>query len=99
MSKLYRVPLGRRIWGLYVPTAAPYAVKEWSAALSFSLKLVVSAEVLANTYISPGGMMQQARIFVEVPELFALTILTVLTGFLLETATGFFAWLIRRKTA
>lgn len=99
MSKVYRVPLQKQIWGLYLPTAAPYAVKEWSAALSFSLKLVVSAEVLANTYISLGGMMQQARIFVEVPELFALTILTVLTGFLLETITGFLAWLCRREKA
>lgn len=98
MSKVYRVPLGKQIAGLYLPAAAPYALKEWSAALSFALKLVVSAEVLANTYISLGGMMQQARMFVEVPELFALTILTVLTGFLLETATGFAAWIFRRKS-
>ncbi|MFQ7078776.1 MAG: ABC transporter permease [Christensenellaceae bacterium] len=49
MSRVYRVPVRKRIFGLYLPSAAPYALREASAALSFSLKLTVSAEVLANT--------------------------------------------------
>lgn len=84
MSRVYRVPVWKRIAKLYLPSAAPYVLKESAAALSFSLKLVVSAEVLANTYRSVGGLMQQAKMFVEMPTLFALTLVVLVAGFLLE---------------
>ena len=91
MSRVYRVPVRKRIFGLYLPSAAPYALREASAALSFSLKLTVSAEVLANTYQSLGGMLQEAKLYVEMPSLFALTILVLATGFLLEGLGSFAA--------
>ncbi len=84
MSRVYKVPLGRRIRELYLPAAAPYVCRESAAAFSFSLKLVVSAEVLANTYRSLGGMMQEASMYVEMPALFALTLTVLITGFALE---------------
>ena len=48
------------------------------------LKIIVSGEVLANTFQSLGGMMQEAKMFVQMPRLMALTLVTVLVGFLLE---------------
>ena len=45
MSEIYRVPLKKRVMNLYLPTAFPKIVAEGVAALSFSLKLTVSAEV------------------------------------------------------
>ena len=68
-----------------------------TTALSFSLKLTVSAEVLANTYQSIGGMMQEAKIYVEVPALFALTALVVIAGFLLEGLGAAAAYAARRR--
>ena len=97
MSKIYRVPIRKQIFGLYLPSAAPYVLREAAAALSFSLKLTVSAEVLANTYQSIGGMMQEAKIYVEVPALFALTALVVIAGFLLEGLGAAAAYAARRR--
>ncbi len=97
MSKIYRVPVRKQIFGLYLPSAAPYVLREAAAALSFSLKLTVSAEVLANTYQSLGGMMQEAKIYVEVPALFALTALVVIAGFLLEGLGAAAAYAARRR--
>ena len=55
------------------------------AALPFALKLVVSAEILANTPRSMGGMMQEARVYSSVPQLFALVGVTFFVGLVLET--------------
>ena len=84
MSRVYRVPLKRQILDLYLPSMSPYVLREAGAAFSFSLKLVVSAEVLANTYKSLGGMMQESRLYLEMPTLFALVVLTFLFGLALE---------------
>lgn len=99
MSRVYRVPLSARVFRLYLPSAAPYVLRESSAALSFALKLTVSAEVLANTYVSLGGLMQQSRIYVEMPALFALTLLVVSGGFALEGIGGAVARFAERRTA
>lgn len=97
MSRVYGVPLKKRILQLYLPAAAPYVLKEAGAALAFSLKLVVSAEVLANTYKSLGGLMQEARIYQEMPTLFALVLLTFILGLLMECLGGWLAAVIERR--
>lgn len=85
MSKVYKVPLMRRIFSLYLPSAAPFFLREAGASLSFALKLVVSAEVLAFTSNSLGGMMQEIRGYSgEMPTLFALVILSFVCGMVLE---------------
>jgi NitT/TauT family transport system permease protein len=97
MSRVYNVPLKRRILSLYLPSAAPYAMRESAAALAFSLKLVVSAEVLASTYKSLGGLMQEARLFLEMPTLFALVSITFFVGLILETAGNILAEFVERR--
>ncbi len=97
MSKVYRVPLKSRIFRLYLPSIAPYALRESTAAVSFALKLVVSAEVLANTYKSLGGLMQEAKLYYEMPTLFALVALTFLTGLCLEGLGGLLASAVERR--
>jgi NitT/TauT family transport system permease protein len=92
MSRVYQVPKSKQILQLYLPTAAPQALKESGGAIAFALKLVVSAEVLASTFESIGGMMGEAKAYLDMPYLFALIFVTVVTGLLLE-AVG--AWLAR----
>lgn len=95
MSRVYAVPLHKQIFQLFLPSAAPYVLREAGAALSFSLKLVVSAEVLANTFPSVGGLMQEARLY-AIPQLFALVGVAFAVGLILEgTAALLAAWLER----
>lgn len=84
MSRVYKVPLKKQIFSLYIPSALPYVLREVGAALAFSLKLVVSAEVLASTYNSLGGLMQEAKLFMEMPTLFALITVTFCMGLIFE---------------
>ena len=97
MCAAYRVPMKKRIVCLYLPTAAPYVLKESAAAIAFSLKLTVSAEILSLTYKSIGGMMQQAQTFEEMPTVFALTIATVLAACLLEGTLSVLAAFVERR--
>jgi ABC-type nitrate/sulfonate/bicarbonate transport system permease component len=88
--------LFRRVYAIYFPLSAPYILKEGGAALSFAVKLIVSAEVLAYTPFSLGGMMQDAKIY-ELPQLFALVAVAFVAGLILEMLVGLFAeWVEKR---
>lgn len=97
LCRVYEVPLWKRIKGLYLPHALPKVVSECGAALSFALKITVSAEILAATFQSVGGWMQEARLSAELATLTALTLLVCLTGVVLESGTFALARAIERR--
>lgn len=80
-----------KVWRVYLPLSAPYVLREAGGALSFALKLVVSAEVLAQTARSLGGMMQTAKVYGEIPQLFALVSVSFVAGLVLELVMNVFA--------
>ena len=84
LTRAFRVPLLRRIGKMYLPLAAPVMLKQAGGIFSLGLKVVISGEVLASTYRSLGGMMQDAQMYLNMPRLMALTLLVVLMGFALE---------------
>jgi len=53
--------------------------------------------VLASTYKSLGGLMQDARLFLEMPTLFALVSITFFVGLILETAGNILAEFVERR--
>ncbi|MBQ8876628.1 MAG: ABC transporter permease subunit [Clostridia bacterium] len=97
MSRVYNVPLKKRIFSLYMPAAAPYVLQESGAALAFSLKLVVSAEVLVGTYRSVGYLMNDANQIPDMSLLFALVCMTALVGLILESIALGFARAVERR--
>ncbi len=97
MSRAYNVPLKKRIFSLYLPLSAPYIVKEGGAALSFSLKLVVSAEVLVGTYKSLGDWLQEASFASDMPLLFALVMVCFITALCLEGLAALLGRAIERR--
>ncbi len=84
MSRVFKVPLKKRIFSLYLLTVAPYLLRESGAAIGFGVKLVVSAEVLARTAGSLGNAMQEAQLFSQTPLLFALVLVACFTGFVFQ---------------
>ena len=69
-----------------LPLAAPVLLRQAGGIFSLGLKVVISGEVLASTYRSLGGMMQEAKMYLEMPRLMALTLIVLLLGFVLEGA-------------
>lgn len=97
MSRAYKVPLKKQITQLYIPSALPYILRESGAAVSFSLKLVVSAEVIANTAKSLGGLLQEAKNYSEIPTLFALVGVSFVIGLILELVCVGIANVVERR--
>ncbi len=97
ISRIHGTPLLRKITHIYLPLSAPYILRESGGALAFSLKLIVSAEVLASTAKSLGGMMQEAKIYQEISQLFALVFITFLMGLILELSVSLLAALVEKR--
>ena len=86
MCTLYNVPKSKQLQTVYLPTVAPYLLGELPATLSFTVKLIISAEILAYSYQSIGGLIQSANVYAEMASLFALTLLSVAFATLLDVA-------------
>ena len=99
MARVYRI--GRRdvLFRICVPQMLPSVFAQAGANLSLSLKVMISAEVLASTFRSIGGMMQDASVYLQIADMFALTIVMLAAGGLLEFALGNLSRITDRWTA
>ena len=86
MAEVYNISKKDRLLKIYLPMVSPEIFSQVGANISLGLKVTVSAEVMANTYTSLGGLMQNARSFLEMPRLAALTLITVVIGLIVEIA-------------
>lgn len=86
MAQVYNVSKRDRIFKIYLPLISPNILSQTGANISLGLKVMVSAEVLANTFRSLGGLMQNAKLYVDMPRLAALTLIVVLIGILTDVA-------------
>lgn len=67
-----------------------------ASSLGFSLKLVISAEALALSYYGLGSIMQFSKIYLEMEKLFALAIIAVILGLILELIVkSFKRWFLK----
>ena len=89
MAEVYGISRKDRIFRIYVPQMLPSLFSQAGPNLSLSLKVAVSAEVLALTYVAIGGMLKEANAALEISRMFALTLCVLILGGLLEFALGF----------
>ena len=82
--KVFKLTKKQRIFKVYLPMVAPSILYNLGGNLSFSIKLIISAEIMANTYMSIGGLLNQADANLEIPTLMALTLFSVILGLLFE---------------
>ena len=84
MARVYNVDKGEMLTKIYLPQISPAVLSQTGANISLGIKIMISAEVLAGTYKSLGGLMQNARFNIDMPRLAALTIIAVLIGLLID---------------
>lgn len=76
----------KKLFRLYIPSAAPYFYTACRSSVGLSWKAGVAAEVICNLPGSIGNMLYNAKITLEAEDLFAWTLATVLLSVLLEKA-------------
>ena len=88
MSKVYSVSPKDSLFKLYLPNMAEGLFEGSASGISLNIKLVIAAEVQAQTMSSLGNLMYNAKWMLETEKLFALTIAAVILSVACE-------WLIR----
>lgn len=86
MARIYSFSKRDKLIKIYLPLSLPYILRQTGANISLGLKLVISAEVLSNTFKSLGGLMRNAQLYADMPRLAALTAVAVIVGLVFEIA-------------
>lgn len=93
MARLFRVSPGRSIRYVYLPQVFPFFLSGCQIALGTSWKSGIAAEVIGMPTGSIGEKLQQAKVYLDTPDLFAWTLVIVLVSLGFETC---FLWLLRK---
>lgn len=97
MCDVYGIKPKVRVFKIYLPALLPPLVAAAGAGLSLNVKLMVAAEVLAQTAEGLGNLMNGAKIYFETPKLMALVLAAILVGLLFETLGNFISGRIKAK--
>jgi NitT/TauT family transport system permease protein len=84
MARVFRVPLRRRIRGIYLPQILPYFRAAVSLALGLCWKAGIAAEVIGLPSGSLGEHLYNAKVYYMTPDLFAWTAVIVLVSVVFE---------------
>ncbi len=84
MARAYRVPMRTQIRRLYLPEMLPSVWTAVRSTLGLTLKLIIAAEVLAQTRAGMGLHMQLSKVYLDTAQLFAWTLVAVALGAALE---------------
>lgn len=96
---VFRLPFGKRLRYLYIPTVLPYFLSACKTSIGMAWKAGVAAEVLAVTQNSIGKQLYNTKLYLETDELFAWTAVVILLSLAIEKMTqGLIARLGRRRT-
>ena len=84
MARVFRIPPGRRLRYVLLPQVMPYFRAACSVALGLCWKAGIAAEVIGMPGGSIGEQLQQAKVYLDTPDLFAWTITIVLLSAVFE---------------
>ncbi len=84
MAEVFRMNRRNRVGYIYVPAVLPYLFSAVSVAIGLAWKSGIAAEVIGITKNSIGNRLYQAKIYMEMPEVFAWTAVTVVISIVTE---------------
>lgn len=84
MAQVFRVPALRTVRYIYLPQIMPFFYSGCSVSLGLSWKAGVAAEVIGIPRGSIGERLQQAKVYLDTPDLFAWTLVIVVLSLTFE---------------
>jgi NitT/TauT family transport system permease protein len=84
MCKIYNIKKIRIIKSVYFYSALPYIKAAMISALGIGWKVTSAAEVLSLPKYSIGGFLYDSKVYLEIPNLFAWTVIIILLSNIFE---------------
>ena len=84
MAKVYRLPKGRTLRRIWIPSVMPFFRTACSSALGLGWKAGIAAEVLTVPKRSIGRMISESKLYLLTEELFASTLMVIVLSLLLQ---------------
>ncbi len=84
MAAVFRMPIGRQLRYIFMPSVYPYLYSGFRTALGMAWKSGVAAEVIGQPLGSMGNGLYNAKIYLETGELFGWTIAVIVISCLFE---------------
>lgn len=84
MSKVFKIPVGRRFVGVYLSQLLPYFRSASRLAIGLCWKSGAAAEVIGIPHGSIGEKLFEAKVYLETADLFAWTLTVILFSWLCE---------------
>ena len=84
MARVYRFGRLKTLLRVQLPSVMPYFLAACTTGLGFAWKSGIAAEVICRPGLSIGRQLQDAKIYLETPEVFAWTATVVALSILLE---------------
>ncbi len=97
MSRIFKIPAGRKFSGIYLSQLLPYFRSASRLAIGLSWKSGIAAEVIGIPDGSIGEKIFSAKIYLETADLFAWTFVVVLLSFLCEKLFIFAVELVQKR--
>lgn len=85
MCNIFRVPKNKILLKVELPQILPQILLAIGAGFSLNLKLMVAAEVLAQTSRSMGYLLNTSKVYFEIATMLALVLFTVIIGVAIES--------------
>jgi NitT/TauT family transport system permease protein len=99
MAKVYKAGKRRMLGGLYLPALLPFLASGASSALGLAWRVVVAAEVLSQPVWGIGAGMQEAKLRLETPRVFAWTLAALAISWLTDAFFSRLLGLLRKRRA
>lgn len=84
MARIYRFSFKDRLIHIQLPSALPFFLAGAGSSLGLTWKVVVAGEILAFPKNGIGTAMQTAKVHLETPRVFSLTIVAILFSIITE---------------
>lgn len=97
MGKVYQLSLWKKLRFLYFPAVLPFFSSACVNGLGFAWKSGIAAEVLGLPKLAIGRQIHDAKIYIEIPELFAWTAVVILLSMVLERLLLSLMKLLKRR--
>ena len=97
MAKVYRFTRRKKLRLIVFPSVFPYFLSACTTGLGFAWKSGIAAEILGLPKNSIGVQLNNAKIYLETPDLFAWTLVVILFSIALEKAFLFLSNRLKNK--